>query len=204
METLALERIKQDLSIQQRVGGLQSARVREYSTAMKNGDVFPPVIVFHDQKMDEYWLSDGFHRCEAAQQAGLTEINADVQVGTKRDAVLYAVGANSSHGIRRTNQDKRKAVWTLLDDKQWSKWSDHEIAKHTHTTQPFVSKLRREVDAGTVRVGSDGRVINTEKIGKSRAVGLGRVWDKASAEERSKWIIEHRKEIEALLGKMSS
>ena len=88
METLTLERIKQDRSIQQRDGGLQSARVREYSTAMKNGDVFPPVVVFHDQKIDEYWLSDGFHRCEAAQQAGLTEINADVQVGTKRDAVL--------------------------------------------------------------------------------------------------------------------
>jgi len=56
METLALERIKQDLSIQQRVGGLQSARVREYSTAMKNGDVFPPVVVYHGEKKDEQRL----------------------------------------------------------------------------------------------------------------------------------------------------
>lgn len=199
METLTLERIKQDLSIQQRVGGLQSARVREYSTAMKNGDVFPAIVVFHDEKKDEYWLADGFHRCAAAKNAGLTDINADVQIGTKRDAVLYAVGANIGHGIRRTNHDKRKAVFTLLQDKQWVKWSDHEIAKHTHTTQPFVSKLRREVDAGTVRVGADGRVINTEKIGKSRVVGLGRVWDKADEQERSKWIMEHREEIEELL-----
>src|SRR2546428_8679825 len=99
METLALEQIKQDLSIQKRVGGLQSARVREYSTAMKNGDTFPPVVVFHDQEKDEYWLSDGFHRCVAAKEAGLTEINADVQVGTRRDAILYAVGANAAHGI---------------------------------------------------------------------------------------------------------
>jgi hypothetical protein len=53
-----------------------------------------------------------------------------------------------------------------------------------------------------MRVGADGRVINTEKIGKSRAVGLGRVWDKASEEERSKWIVEHREEIEALLGQI--
>jgi len=204
MDTLALERIKQDLSIQQRVGGLQSARVREYSTAMKHGDVFPPVVVYHDEKKDEYWLSDGFHRCAAAKDAGLTDINADVHVGTKRDAVLYASGANIGHGIRRTNHDKRKAVFTLLHDNQWKKWSDHEIAKHTHTTQPFVSKLRREVDAGTVRVGSDGRVINTEKIGKSRVVGLERIWDKASEEERSKWILEHREEIAALLGQLGS
>jgi hypothetical protein len=202
METLLLEQIKQEFSIQQRVGGLQSARVKEYCTAMKNGDTFPPVVVFHDEKKDEYWLSDGFHRCAATKDAGLTEISADVQSGTKRDAILYAVGANTGHGIRRTNHDKRKAVWTLLNDTQWKKWSDHEIAKKTHTTQPFVSKLRREVDEGTMRVGSDGRVINTEKIGKSRAVGLRRVWDKANEEERSRWILEHREEIEKLLGQM--
>jgi hypothetical protein len=199
METLSLEHIKQDLSIQQRVGGLQLARVKEYSTAMKNGDVFPPVVVFHDKDKDEYWLSDGFHRCAAAKHVGLIEITADVQEGTKRDAILYAVGANIGHGIRRTNQDKRKAVYTLLHDKTWKKWSDHAIAKHTHTTQPFVSKLRREVDEGTVRVGADGRVINTAKIGKARAVGLTTVWKRADEQERSKWITEHREEIEALL-----
>lgn len=199
METLSLEKIKQDLSIQQRVGGLQSARVREYSTAMKSGDTFPPVVVFHDPKKDEYWLSDGFHRCAAAQKAELTEMNAEVHVGTKRDAIFYAVGANIGHGIRRTNDDKRKAVFTLLDDKQWRKSSDHEIAKKTHTTQPFVSKLRREADQGTVRVGADGRVINTKNIGKSRAVGLTTIWKKADEQERSKWITEYREEIEALL-----
>src|SRR2546425_12503327 len=103
METRGLERITRDRSIQHRVGGLQSARVREYSTAMKNGDTFPPVVVFHDQEKDEYWLSDGFHRCVAAKNARLAEITADVQVGSKRDAILYAVGANIGHGIRRTN-----------------------------------------------------------------------------------------------------
>jgi len=204
MEALALERITQDHTIQQRVGGLQSARVREYSTAMKNGDTFPPVVVFQEKGKDEYWLADGFHRCEAAKDAGLTEINADVQVGTRRDAVLYAACANAGHGIRRTNTDKRKAVWTLLHDKQWKKWSDHEIAKKTHTTQPFVSKLRREVDEGTVRVGADGRVMNTAKIGTARAVGLTNVWKKADEQERSKWITEHREEIEELLSKIGN
>src|SRR5438477_12653995 len=109
MEVLSLEKIKQDLSIQQRVGGLQLARVREYTTAMRNGDTFPTIVVFHEEGKTDYWLSDGFHRCAAAKDAGLTEITADVQPGTKRDAVLYAAGANIAHGIRRTNHDKRKA-----------------------------------------------------------------------------------------------
>lgn len=32
----------------------------------------------------------------------------EVLRGTKRDAILYSVGANSTHGLRRTNADKRR------------------------------------------------------------------------------------------------
>src|SRR5713101_5625293 len=184
METLALAQIQQDPSIQQRVGGIQTARVSEYSKAMKNGDTFPPVVVYYDQEQDEYWLADGFHRCVAAVDAGLSEIEVEVREGTRRAALLHAVGANAAHGIRRKNADKRKAVFTLLADEEWRAWSDHEIAKQTHTTQPFVSKLRSLFDGGTLRICADGRVINTAKIGTSRAVGLGKVWKKASEHER--------------------
>jgi hypothetical protein len=54
----------------------------------------------------------------------------------------------------------------------------------------------------TLRICADGRVIDTAKIGKSRAVGLGKVWKKASEHERSQWIVEHREEIETLLRQM--
>jgi branched-chain amino acid transport system substrate-binding protein len=43
------------------------------------------------------------------------------------DAILYSVGANEMHGLRHTNEDKRRAVLTLLNDPGWSKWSDPEI-----------------------------------------------------------------------------
>src|SRR6266700_5168099 len=81
MATLALAQIQQDPSIQQRVGGIQSARVSEYSKAMKNGDTFPPVGVYYDQEQDEYWLADGFQRCGAAVDAGLSEIEVEVREG---------------------------------------------------------------------------------------------------------------------------
>ena len=58
------------------------------------GVVFPPVIVFHDGA--DYWLADGFQRLIAAEELGLTEFSADVREGTRRDAILYAVGANAA------------------------------------------------------------------------------------------------------------
>jgi len=202
MATLALAQIQQDPSIQQRVGGIQSARVSEYSKAMKNGDTFPPVVVYYDQEQDEYGGADGFHRCVAAEDAGLSEIEVEVREGTRRAALLHAVGANAAHGIRRKNADKRKAVFTLLADEEWRVWSDHEIAKQTHTTQPFVSKLRGLMKNDTLRICADGRVIDTAKIGKSRAVGLGKVWKRANEQERSQWIAEYREEIDAILSQM--
>ena len=64
----------------------------------------------------DYWLADGFHRFWAAKEAGLTEIYEEIHPGTLRDAILFSLSANSKHGLRRTNADKRKAVQTLLDD----------------------------------------------------------------------------------------
>ena len=57
----------------------------------------------------DYWLADGFHRFWAAKEAGLTEIYEEIHPGTLRDAILFSLSANSKHGLRRTNADKRKA-----------------------------------------------------------------------------------------------
>ena len=55
---------------------------------------------------------------------GLAKISADVREGSRRDAILYAVGANASHGLKRTNRDKRNAVMVLLKDPEWSDRAD--------------------------------------------------------------------------------
>ena len=89
------------------------------------------------------WLADGFHRYHAHKHAGAIEINADVRNGTKRDAVLFSVGANAVRiACGAQNADKRKAVETLLRDKEWSQWSDREIAESVGVTHPFVASIR--------------------------------------------------------------
>lgn len=119
---------------------LDQAVVDEYAELMKEGTEFPPISVVHDG--NEYYLSDGFHRLLAAQRAGKASINCDVITGTLRDAILYSLSANSSHGLRRTVEDRRKAVMTMLEDFEWCEWSDREIARQCHVSHPFVAKLR--------------------------------------------------------------
>ena len=126
--------------------------VNEYAEAMQEGDTFPPVVVFNDGA--NYWLADGFHRYHAYVKLGFYEIEAQVKPGTKRDAVLYSVSANHDHGLRRSNADKRKAVLTLLEDEEWSKWSDREIAEKCEVTHPFVSKMRSSLSGNDYQIES--------------------------------------------------
>ncbi len=143
------------------------------------GAVFPPVVVFFDGL--EYWLADGFHRVNAAIQAGIEHINVDVKEGDKRDALLYAVGANSSHGLRRTNEDKRNAVLLLLNDPEWREWSNVEIAKACAVSHTFVNNLRSSLETVsseksdrtyTTKHGTVSRM-NTERIGSTSKIDPG-------------------------------
>lgn len=123
----------------------QSDVVEEYATAMKAGIEFPPIIVFTDGK--SFWLVDGYHRCEAATDADICELPVDLREGDLRDAILFAVGVNATHGVRRSNADKRAAVLTLLNDESWGTWSDRKIARLCGVSQPFVSSLRKQTQS---------------------------------------------------------
>ena len=115
--------------------------VDEYAEAMLEDAEFPPIIVFNDGA--NFWVTDGFHRYHATKKAGFLDIECDVRTGTRRDAVLFSVGANAVHGLRRTNEDKRKAVTTLLSDIEWSEWSDSEIARQCCVSIMTVGRVRK-------------------------------------------------------------
>lgn len=134
-----LDQIITDAGTQARAA-LNEDVVAEYAEAIIAGVDMPPVTVFHDGK--RHILADGFHRYFAHVKARAVEIAAEVRKGTKRDAKWYSLGANTSHGLRRTNEDKRSAVRTLLADKEWSKLSDREIAAHLCVAHSFVAAIR--------------------------------------------------------------
>jgi hypothetical protein len=140
---IPLADVVEDTAAQMRVAGINPAIVDEYARAMQEGAAFPAIIVFHDG--NAYHVADGFHRVAAARQANLAEIPAEVRSGSGRDAILAAAGANSTHGIRRTNADKRNSIERLLADPEWRLWSDREIARACHADHKTVARVRREV-----------------------------------------------------------
>lgn len=142
--------------------------VADYAEKVKAGDDFPVVIIFNDG--EAMWLADGFHRTLAHQKAEREKILADVRKGSQRDAILYALGANSNHGLRRSNVDKRRAVVKLLDDSQWRIWPDNKIADTCGVSRQFVTGIRESCNGYMMDkrlVTRAGRTYEMEIKGKS-------------------------------------
>ena len=145
-------------------GRLDDDVVERYAEAMVAGlwdfnkSSAPITAFFSSERSKTYWLADGFHRVAAAKHAGLEWVEVDIRQGNQRDAILYSVGANAMHGLPRSNDDKRRAVSRLLEDPEWSQWSDREIARRCSVTHPFVSKLRESLEIVT----SEKRIYTTK------------------------------------------
>ena len=142
IQEIPIDTVRIDGGTQARAA-ISNELVAQYVDALTDGVTLPPVMVFFDGAT--YWLADGFHRWHANHKIGATTIAAAVRPGTQRDAVLFSVGANGSHGLPPNNADKRKAVMLLLADAEWSAWSDREVAKQCHVSHTMVQIARRSL-----------------------------------------------------------
>lgn len=170
---LPLEEIRADGQTQVRAR-LHRPTVAEYAEAMaERAAAFPPLVVYFDGT--DHRLADGFHRLAAARMAGLHEIECDVRPGSRRDALLFAVGANTAHGLRRSNADKQRAVRILLQDAEWSQRSDRWIAERCGVSHSMVRDQRAQLEdssschndrapaSDSLRQGRDGKLRRTPK-----------------------------------------
>lgn len=194
IKILSLEDITLDNEIQPRVT-MNLIVVNDYKEDLITGAEFPPIVVFYDGYI--HWLTDGWHRYYAHDGLDIKTIKARVIEGSKRDAILYACGVNGEHGRRRTNEDKRKAVNTLLNDKEWNQKSDRWIAEQCKVSDHLVASVRGEIDCENsqspqptenkeesneipkkrtpiIKKGKDGREINTSNIGNKIPKKRGR------------------------------
>lgn len=162
---IPLDRIILDPECQPRVS-IDVALVEEYADKLQTGAIFDAIDVYYDGR--DHYCADGFHRVQAYRAAKRESIAANVYNGGKREAILHAVGSNTTHGLRRSNSDKRRAVEMLLRDEQWSKWSDRQIADQCGVSGPFVGDVRRAMtpaqvqtvstcDEPKTRTGRDGK-----------------------------------------------
>jgi len=142
---IGLDKIRIDGGTQSRVK-IDENVVAQYADEMLNGDLFPPVVLFHDGV--DYWLADGFHRYFANKRINSPGISADVKEGSVRDAILHGIEANNKHGLRPTNEDKRKGVITMLKDIEWQDLSNREIGRICGVSHTLVNAIRKELEEG--------------------------------------------------------
>lgn len=158
-QSVPLSDIRLDGGTQTRAA-ISEPSVVEYAQDMQDGHKFPPVILFNDGAA--LWLADGFHRFHAAARCAFNDILAEVRTGTRSDAVKFALGANRSNGLRRTNQDKRRCVQIAVDE--FPELSDRAIAELCGVGHPLVAEMRpvqleesSTSTAPTTRTGRDGK-----------------------------------------------
>lgn len=143
MKKINLLNIRIDGDTQARIK-LDQDVVQEYAEKMRDGEVFPPVTVFHDGS--EYWLADGFHRYFATKANAQTSIDADVKTGTQDDATLYSFSANGRRGLKMSAEDNRNIIIRMLRHPVWGGWSLSEIAKHVGVSKMTVSRVKASME----------------------------------------------------------
>lgn len=187
------EYLRIDCGTQSRVD-IDQQTVSSYAEFIKEGVVFPPVTVFFDGT--QHYLADGFHRYFAHKDAGHKEILAQVINGTLRDAILFSLEANATHGLPRTNADKRKSVQIMIDDFEWGEWSNAEIARRCRVSHTFVNKMR-PADGSAKKHLHKGVQIKREE-GKQKPVDAKVAAEPKQLKQEPKQPIEYTQEDEAL------
>lgn len=154
--------------------------VQEYTELIKAGTVFPPIDLYEEG--GKYFLADGFHRTTAVRSAGLKTIRARIFPGGRLGGLKAALGANETHGLRRSVEDKRYAVDKAL--REFVELSDRAIAEMCHVSPTFVAG-RRDLQKTTVHVDSSSGDEQPKRLGRD---GKARRQPRGPAAEKDKTV----------------
>lgn len=172
---IKLSDIVTDQGTQPRVS-LNGETVDEYAEivtqAIENQEPipFPPVTVFRTST-GQMILADGFHRYTGHLKGGAEEILCEIRNGELIDAIIFSLGANVSHGVRRTTKDKQRSVKLAVHDERLSTLSDSEIARMCGVSAAMVGSHRPASNAPTERtvtIRGKTTTMDTSNIGKKR------------------------------------
>lgn len=132
----------------------------EYAEAYAAKAPMPPVSVYEVD--GALLLVDGYHRHAAAVAAGLGWIEAVVVGrGSWEEAEVAALGANRSHGVRRSIETKRRVLARALNNPILQEQSSREIARVIGVSHDFVARRRKRWEAEHSTVIDDSFVAKT-------------------------------------------
>lgn len=136
---MKVENIELDESIQPRANDDKDA-VKEYAACRREGASFPPLDLYGDESHS--WIGDGNTRYKAAILNGEKEIEVIIRPGGRMDALKHALGANATHGCRRTTADKRRCVEIAL--RELAGMSSRSIAEMCGVGDQMVRNIKSD------------------------------------------------------------
>ena len=173
MKKLKIADITMDVGIQPRFK-LDLDLVKEYAEKMRDGEKFPPPVVFCDGSHN--YLSAGFNRVMALKSNGHVEIECEVINGTIEDAQDYAWKSNNDHGAPLTAEEKREIIRKALKTKRYSESSNNELAKEFKISSMTVGRVRIAMQEDSKEEqpkerkykdkNGNEKIMDTSKIGK--------------------------------------
>ena len=184
-------------SIMQHRTTMHDRFIEEYVEVLTGGGELAPVQIVRDEN-GTLWLWDGFHTLEAAKRVGVEKLRAKITQGTKRDAWLKSLGANSKHGIRRSRADLSKAMDNALSDPEVKfsllnedqQYSYNRVAKLCATSHPTVSKRWNEYHLPLILAEIDREVRGDPPVGVSLQMWLDIVAEQLHVPT---WLVKKRK-----------
>ncbi len=141
IKSVPIKDIVTDCKTQQR--SVDDDVVKRYAALINDGFEFPPVEIISDGKNNFLW--DGSHRYFARKKLNKKYIKANIEEGTQRQAIWLSFSANKKNAFPRQPGTAKEIIKKILKDAEWSKISQHNIARHVGCTQPFVSKICAEI-----------------------------------------------------------
>lgn len=142
MQQLSIDDIVIDERIM--VRELTEELAADYAAKMKDGIVFPPVVVF---KIDgAYCLSSGRHRFEAHKLNASLTIDAIVKEGTVDEAFLFGVQENGTHGQKYSHKETVEIVRRLLLHPVWSSWTNTTLGKIVGVSAMTIGRIRKKIE----------------------------------------------------------
>lgn len=108
------------------------------------GQRWPEITVFDDGT--SLWLADGFHRLHAARKAGLSRFQATIHQGNLEQAILHSLGANASHGKRRTQADIKRVIERVLFHPEWARRSNNWLARICKVSDGTIKRHRERLE----------------------------------------------------------
>lgn len=142
---VAIEKIRMDGTLQARAS-MRTEVIEEYAESYRAGVAMPPPVVFHDGRV--YWLADGWHRIEAIRIVGSTTVVCEIKYGGKADAIKFACSANQHHGLRRSNEDKQRAIKLAHDHPELKSLSTRELAAYLGVSHQSIKNFRTPAKSG--------------------------------------------------------